>query len=424
MNDPTTGAAAGLTRREVGIILAVAVAARVVAAVVFDMRGLAQPHGEPWVIARNLHAGRGFAFDWYGLVPGGAVGSFLPPLYPWLLSVCLDIAGGVGRTALYLAQGLNVFLGAATCLLVAQLTALSGVASRRPLLAGLAWALYPPALGHAAKAHTPVLEGFLLILLAWFLLRALQRERRRWPIAGGVVLGLLLLVRPSHGLVWAAWSLLILVRARWRRPAIRMVLVTGVVAAAVLAPWTVRNLQVHGRLVPVATNGGFNFYLGNNVQMAGDIPVLDDFFASFPAEGPAYWRGLSEVERDRELYRQGLAYWREHPGRALRGAGNRLMSYAFFRPYLFAAYPRWLAALFVVSYVVVLVPFLLALPRRRGPAAGFSVLAVVVTGAVGLAYVVSMRFRASVEPLMVVVAAGCCGGQENPPMSYFRRRTP
>jgi hypothetical protein len=334
----------------------------------------------------------------------------------------LELAGGRPMLAMYLAQALNVVLGAATCLLVAHLAARSVDASaaspasghwwdalrRPPLAAGLAWALYPPALGHTARAHTPVLEGFLLLLLAVLMLEAIWSDRAgalRWSAGAGVVLGLLLLVRPSYGLVWAAWGAILLWRIRGGPQAWQVVLVSGLLAALVLAPWTVRNYRLHGALVPVATNGGFNFYIGNNPQVEGDIPALDDFFASFPPEGADYWRAMTEVERDRELYRQGLVYWREHPGDAVRGALNRLTAYTFFRPYLFVAYPRWLAALFVASYLAILLPFLAALPRSRGPVTLFSVAAIVVTGLVGLAYVVSMRFRASVEPFFVVVAA-------------------
>jgi hypothetical protein len=256
-------------------------------------------------------------------------------------------------------------------------------------------------------AHTTVLEGFLLALVAWRLLAAVRADGR-WlaaALTGGVALGLLLLVRPSHGLVWLAWSGLVLWRGRLRPPALRPVVVTALVAVAVVAPWTVRNARVHGALIPVATNGGFNFYLGNNPQMTGDIPPLDHFFDDFAPGAPATWRARSEVERDRAFYALGREHWRERPGQALRGAGNRLLSYAFFRPYLLVAYPRWLAVIFIGSYLAVLLPFLWALPRARGTVAGFSLAALAVTGLVGMAYVVSMRFRASVEPFLVVVAA-------------------
>jgi len=181
--------------------------------------------------------------------------------------------------------------------------------------------------------------------------------------------------------------------------------VATLVAFAVVLPWTARNASLHGRLIPIATNGGFNFYMGNNPIWEGGIPPLVRYFPRMTEDERTAWRALPEAERDRRFYLMGLEYWKDQPGRALKGAWHRLVSFALWRPYLFAAYPRWLAVLFIASYVVALGPFLLVLPRCRGPACALPLLAILATAVTGLAFVVSMRFRATVEPMLVALGA-------------------
>jgi hypothetical protein len=468
----------GLIRRDrdhflVATVL-LALGGRLAAIAVLNHVGFASPINEHWQSALALYRGQGFAFDWYGLFPRPVVGSFLPPLYAWVLCGLLYVAGGSAPEAMILSQVLNALLGAATVWLVARLADRAaasmavgdtptdwihrtisgrfGVSPRVPAfgrlgatlrsltpgrLAALAWAVYPPALGHAATPQSTLIETFLLMSLLDLVLTGSERcdaplsscpstpeppARLLAPaVAAGMVLGLSLLSRPTLGIAWTFWIAAALsgvfaarrrhgrgarrLRGQGARRALRFYAVATLVAFAVVLPWTARNARLHGRLIPIATNGGFNFYMGNNPIWEGGIPPLVKYFPRMTEEERTAWRALSEVERDRHFYRMGLEYWRDQPGRALLGVWHRLVSFALWRPYLFAAYPRWLAVLFIASYVVALGPFLLALPRCRGPACVLPILAILATAVTGLAFVVSMRFRATVEPMLVALGA-------------------
>ncbi len=413
-------------------ILLTAFLARLAGIVAFNAAGLASPTGEPWQTALSIHHGTGFAFDWYGLFPAPVVGSFLPPLYPWILSGLLALSGGSAQTAMLLAQILNLLLGTLTVLILARsgelvwgqagtdprksfIEPLGRWIRRHPgLCAAATYAVYPPALGHVAQAYTQTLETFLLVLLTAFMLRSLAAASagKVSHLLTGVVLGCLLLTRPSHAIIWALWGVLLLLPGLRRFGHWKGYLLATVVAAIVLVPWTVRNHRVHGRLVPVALNGGFNFYMGNNPFGSGDILVLPRFFTRMPESEQQMWRGLTEAERDRKLYRMGLQFVKDEPAKAVSGAGNRFVSFVLFRPYLFVAWPGWLAAVIVISYLVIFVPFMLALPRCRGPAHAVPLLAIAGTLLVGLVYVVSMRFRSVVEPLMVLIGEGALRGRD------------
>jgi hypothetical protein len=408
-------------RRAVTGILIAAFAARCVAAIVFDLLHLAGTGNEHWVLATSLHRGLGFAFDWYGLFDHPVVGSFIPPLYPWILAGFLRVAGGSLQLALHLAQLLNAILGMLTCGLVIALAERrcrdlgpGGAVRHAPLAAGLLWALYPPAVGASAITNTSILEAFLLLLLLHLVIRAAGSPEERAPyptaIATGLVLGALLLSRPTAGVVWVGLGLLVLLRRRGRagdssRARMRFLLLASVIAVLAILPWAARNSRVHGAIVPVSTNGGFNFYMGNNSGTVGEIPRLDRFFARMPEPEKEIWRARTEIQRDRRLYQMGREFWEKEPGMAVEAVGRKVVSYLFFRPYLFAGYPGWLAAVFVGSYVLLFVPFVASLRRCRDIVCLSVLIAFAATGIVACAYIVSMRFRASVEPLMMVVAS-------------------
>jgi hypothetical protein len=423
------------------VILAIALLARIASMLILNAIGFTSTGSEHWLPAHCLYEGKGFCFDWYGLYDAPMPSSFLPPLYSWVLYLALLATRGQEHAAMILGQLLNVVLGTATVYLIARLARLAAperAAGPRPgpvppgtprslrsnlrlarilrdpgLAAASVWAVYPPALGHAAQTQTQVLETFLLLSLVFLLLTGLRRIDRlpQLPVATrailpGLVLGLFLLVRPTAAILWVAWAAVLLKVTRQRARMFTLLAVSSMVAALVIAPWTVRNWRLHGRPVPISSNGGFNFYMGNNPVGEGGIPPLALFFPRMTEEERTTWRALEEVDRDRRFYSLGLAYWRQQPGRALAGVWHRFIEFVFFRPFLFAAYPRWLYLIFVVSYGAILIPFLAALPRCRGPACSIPLLAIVITGLVSLVYVVSMRFRATVEPFLVTLSAG------------------
>ena len=427
----------GEGRRTLLLILIVAFLARMVAVLILHRLDLGSIGNELWMHARSVYDGTGFGFDWYGLFDHPVVGSFVPPLYPGLLAAALLLSGGRDHSAVILAQLVNATLATATVYLVARLALfvsggqaaqdtdhaasaghdpsrlgmhLSEILHEPGLLAAAAWAIYLPALGQVGYLTSAVLEGFLFCLLAFFLLRAsATREQSgslRNPLLAGLALGLLLLARPTAGIIWGLWALVLLWRSRFGASRVRTVLLVSAAALLVITPWTVRNAHVHHRLVPISTNGGFNFYIGSNPIYGGGIPPLHRLFPRMSQEEQQRLRSLTEVERDRYLYTMGLTFWREQPGAVLSGIARKLVSFVFWRSYLFYGYPRWLAVTFIVTYLLLLIPFAVSVVRCRGPACTLLLLAIVATGVLCCIYVVSMRFRASVEPFMVAIAAG------------------
>jgi hypothetical protein len=152
-----------------------------------------------------------------------------------------------------------------------------------PFLAGLIVACDPILLNQQTLVMTETLAAFLAILSLWCLARF--DGCRTWfnaALAGGAI-GLAVLCRPTFfpwlGLVGLG---MLLVRGgpvfsfqfsvfSWPQFGWRLVNVAalGVVAAAVISPWVIRNYRVFGKPIATTTHGGYTLYLGNNEDFYG-----------------------------------------------------------------------------------------------------------------------------------------------------------
>jgi hypothetical protein len=108
---------------------------------------------------------------------------------------------------------------------------------------------------------------------------SLPRPGVAWLLPG-LLFGLTAMFRPEYLLVAAAFVLLALIRVGWQRKpgAMGRSWSAGFVAAAVLLvaivlpilPWTVRNLVVLDRVVPISTGGGKALYVGTFLPADGE----------------------------------------------------------------------------------------------------------------------------------------------------------
>lgn len=269
----------------------------------FDFPVVDERYHDEW--ARAMAAGRSYVEGPY----------FRAPLYPWFLAAVYALLG----TDYLTPRLVQAVLGALSCGLVYWIG--------RPLfgrkvaaVAGLAAASYWTLLYFDAQLLISPLVVFLDLVLLALLFHAARRKSLAWWGAAGAVLGLSAIARPNILLfapAAAGWALL-LDRPRWRRGALG----AACFAAAALAPGaavTARNWVVGGDPVFIASQGGFNFYLGNNPASDGRTALLPDgptgFFGRDFAER-TLGHSLEASEVSRFYYRRGFDFIRSEPARA------------------------------------------------------------------------------------------------------------
>jgi hypothetical protein len=170
------------------------------------------------------------------------------------------------------ARALEALLGAVAIVIVYLLgRRIAGRAAG--LLAAAGVAFYPPFIHStgALLSEPPAILTLPAAVLA-FLWAADRRGTWEWALPG-VLLGLTALIRPEYLLVGLALCVVALVHLWRERGARGALLATGLLLLAFLlpiVPWTVRNLVVLDRLVPISTGGGKALYVGTYLSADGD----------------------------------------------------------------------------------------------------------------------------------------------------------
>ncbi|HEY0515271.1 MAG TPA: tetratricopeptide repeat protein [Thermoanaerobaculia bacterium] len=264
-----------------------------------------------------------------GIAAGDWLGSrvfFQAPLYPYLLAAVYAVLGH--RLALvYLLQ---ILLAVAGCWALYRAgREMDG--ERTGLAAALLAAIYGPFLFYDVQ----LLKESLAVTVTGFLLWTLTLAQARSPrsrrglgawLGTGLLLGVLALLRENALLLVPfllplAWNR----EDRWGGLARRGgALVAGLVLA--LLPVAIRNGVVGGDFLPTSSQGGVNFYIGNNPGADGtyqpivpgkQIPELERKEPARVAE-QALGRPLSAGEVSRYWLDRALGWARAHPGNFLR----------------------------------------------------------------------------------------------------------
>ena len=141
------------------------------------------------------------------------------------------------------------------------------------LLAAFAVAVYPPFIHSTGElmSEPPAILTLPAAVLAF--LWASEQERLRAWLVPGLLFGLTAMFRPEYLFVGAVFVVLAALRvglSRGWRPGLAG---GGLLALALLlpiAPWTVRNVDVLGRVVPISTGTGKALYVGTFLPADGE----------------------------------------------------------------------------------------------------------------------------------------------------------
>jgi tetratricopeptide (TPR) repeat protein len=367
--------------------------------------------------------------DWAReLVEGrlGEVPFFRVPLYPLLLGACYRLFG----SGYLLPRLFQALCSALSILLLAELSRrLAGRGAA--LLAASLLALHGLSIYFTGEL---LLTTLVIALDLGFLLAFVTAEdgRPKLHLLSGLLLGLSVITRPSVLLVAPLGFIWILAHGRRRgepgvrglRPAAAPVSLFFLGVILPILPVTLTNLLAGGEVVLLATQGGINFYIGNN-------PEADGAHATLPSIGPAWQRedarALAEGETGRPLtaaeessfyFGKGLEFVRGSPGRWLALMVKKIALFwnraeiGSNRDYGFAARDSLVLRLTLpLGFAIIgplglagMITLLLGRTEPRAPLLFLALFTLVYMAGV-VSFFVNARFRMPVIPLLILFAS-------------------
>ena len=253
----------------VGLALGVRVATILLAGDLID-RDLSLDAMSYHAIAQNLVEHRIFTSPYDPPYCSNQPGTFRPPLTPFFLAAIYTMTG---THLLWGRIGLAV-ISAFSCGLTYRL-GIKLFDQTSGILAGGVSCGYPLLLLFVLLPLTEGLSMFLTLVFMSLFYDEQAYDKRRIVILGGV-LGLLLLNKAANIvvlpclLVWGFWRLSGSYLIRGVK--IGLIVMTALV---IIFPWTLRNLAVTGTFIPINSNGGWTFYLGNNPHTEKNLIALE-----------------------------------------------------------------------------------------------------------------------------------------------------
>ena len=337
-----------------------------------------------------------------------------PPVFPFLLSIVYRVTGPDHAAG----EVFNAVLGALTVSLL-YLLARRLFGRREAIVAAGGLAIFP---GQILWNEVLLAETVYALGLVGFLFLLHVLPVRLWS-AGvlGVSIGLAALTR-GEGLLLIPVVLI----AWWpelpKRALVARAAVLAGVAVLTIAPWTIRNAVVMDAFIPISSNASITLYSGHNERANGAQNYAPPELSSkLPAFGPR-----REVAESKLLRREAVEYMVNNPGRELTLIPRKLVklmrgdSYALqwvnarrpgqerpvptvlVRPIRVLADVFWFALLVLtVAAVVVLRRELWRLRATRATLALFAI----ALFTYGFVYYGNYRYRAPLEPLMLLVSA-------------------
>ncbi len=141
------------------------------------------------------------------------------------------------------------------------------------LLAAFAVAVYPPFIHSTGElmSEPPAILTLPAAVLAF--LWAGEQERLRAWLLPGLLFGLTAMFRPEYLFVGAAFVVLAAIRvgsARGWRPGLAGAALLTAALLLPIVPWTIRNVDVLGRVVPISTGSGKALYVGTFLPADGE----------------------------------------------------------------------------------------------------------------------------------------------------------
>jgi 4-amino-4-deoxy-L-arabinose transferase-like glycosyltransferase len=262
------------------------------------------------VIARNLLSGTGFQHTAITVnVPSAYMPPALPDLYYFFFSVFGDNSYGYIMILLF-----NVLISVLSIVIIYYVS-LRIYNKNTALLTAVFTAFYPVYIYSSLIFSTVVYFHLFSSLCFFYFIQTEdnknEKEALKYIVLFAVTLGLFIYFRAEVLLLSLIFSILYLFRKQYKYS-----LIILFIPMILISPWTIRNYIVFGKIIPVTTSAGYNFYTGH-----GDDESTVEFNKSVNSlnEDSSFEIRKSEISFD-----AGFNYIKKNPGEDIKESFSRV----------------------------------------------------------------------------------------------------
>ncbi len=364
-------------------------------------------------LAGSIASGAGFVYD-VTLETGTAQRFGRAPGYPLFLAT-LDAGRPMPVSTPVRVKVAQSAVGAAIVWLIGLLALTSAGPVAGVIAAGIA-ALYPPLVWTPAYVLSETLFSAVALASALVLQIAMNRaEAARSSREGGALallagglIGVAALIRPAMLLFLPLALAWLLIR---KRSVLAIALIAA--AAAVITPWTLRNIRAYGRVVLIASEGGVTFWTGNHplARGEGDLAANPELKSAELAFRRSH-ANLTSEELEPLYYRDAMTWILDHPADWAALVARKAFYTVVPMGPSYALHSARYRVTSVASYMLVLPCAIVGASRlrrsRRVPVALFLLAGSAVL--VCLLFFPQERFRIPIiDPVLIVSAAALAG---------------
>lgn len=225
------------------------------------------------------------------------------PLYPYFLAIVYKLFGH----DYYLIRTIQFIIGSLNCLLLYVVTK-KIFNSLIAFFSSIILSIYPVMIYFEGELLSPVVAISLDLLILLVLYEAVRRKRRSLWFLAGLLLGAsaltcqnILLFVPGV-IIWIFWT------TSEKRVSVSLVFLLGILLLVI--PVTLRNYLVGKDLVFISSNGGINFFIGNNPQYDQTVGIRPGIRWEHLTTQPERELGrlLKPSEEERYWYRKGFDF--------------------------------------------------------------------------------------------------------------------
>ncbi len=347
--------------------------------------------------------------DWIGNDP-----FFMSPFYSYFLAVIYSLFGE-SLLAVRLVQA-----GAGSAM--AGLVFLVGekmFTRQAAFMAGLLAAVYGPFLLSSTLLLVETLKVFFLVFTLWLFLVAGKKSQWWWWILPGISLGFAVLCRPTDMLILIVAAIWIMILGDTDRSGkFRRLAVFTMGMFLIIAPVTIRNYLVSGDFILITSNGGLNFYLGNNPEAVGIYYNVDRLDLANDPDGRVFLetqegRPVSAAEASSIWLSKAMSFVADQPISFISLLGKKLLLFFHHKEisqlgynYVFVGQYALPLIKFLPSFIIIgpfgILGCMLAWRKWRSHFLLYGFLAVEIIGV--LLFFMTDRFRLSAVPFLMLFA--------------------